>query len=336
MLSRLIVLVLVVACSRESSAGTPAPIVSAPVVPAPVVPAPVVPQQAVVPPEPTVRREGNLVVETPSIRTLQRGTRLRTHVVGPLSARSTRFWAGPTQVPEFVPLTRGPMELFLLDESAEGFFALYREPYDATATGCALGGPRGALNCEFAIALFAPNGTERWSHRLNDHFSRRDRLEVQDVRYANGVVYFNEACQSYSREARGRCSSLVAFDPATSEVRFRTPSLVSNGEIALVDGYVVAAYGFEGEKLEMSLVARDGGRIATRMELPAAVDSLAVASALPNRAELDVLLKDRGLTWRVALEGLDGAEPRIVPVGEAPPELPSRFPTLRMGDRDPQ
>jgi hypothetical protein len=331
MVLRSFVLLWFVGCN--SSPRESAPVVAAPVVPGPVVPAPVVPDEAA--PQPVVRREGNLVVEWPTTRTLQEGTRLRTHVVGPLSANATRYWAGPTRVPDFVPLKRDALELFLLDESAEGFFALYREPYGATESGCALRGSREATNCEFTVALFAPDGSERWAHRLNDHFSRRDRLEVQDVRYSNGVVYFNEACQSYSREARGRCSSLVALDPASGEVRFRTPSLVSNGEIVVLDSHLVASYGFEGEKLEMSLVARDTGRVTTRLEMPAAIEHIEVASSSASRAELDVLLKERGATWRVVLEDLD-ERPRIVPQGEPPPQLPSRFPTLRMGDRDPQ
>ena len=33
---------------------------------------------------------------------------------------------------------------------------------------------------------------------------------LKNVRYDGGVLYFNEACQSYSKEAQGKCSSIVA------------------------------------------------------------------------------------------------------------------------------
>lgn len=282
----------------------------------------------------TTRRDGNLVVEWPTTHAPMGHGRLRTHVVGPLNAQATRYWAGPTRVPEWLPLRRDALELFLLDETPEGFFALYREPYDATPTGCGLSGARQGQNCEFAVALFAPDGTERWAHRLNDSFSRPDQLEVQDVRYFGGVVYFNEACQSYSREARGRCSALVALDPSTGEVRFRTRPLVSNGELVMLEQYVLASYGFTAESDTLSLVSRSTGVIAARMPLPIAAEHIEVVSASPTRAVVDLELTERDEPWRVAIEALDQPHPRFVPETAPPERVPSRFPTLRMGMRD--
>jgi len=260
---------------------------------------------------------------------------MRAHVTGSLSANATRYWAGPTQVPDWLPLHRSALELFLLDETPEGFFALYREPYGATPNGCALGGPRADNNCEFVVALFGRDRTERWAQRLNDFFSRPDHLEVQDVRYAGEVVYFNEACQSYSREARGRCSSLVALDATTRQLRFRTRPLVSNGEILVLDAYVLASYGFTAEPDSLSLVSRATGRVAARMELPVAAQHLALVSTSPTRAVVDVSLAQRAVPWRISLEALDQPAPHFVPETPPPAEQPSRFPTLRMGMHDP-
>lgn len=296
-------------------------------------PAPV-PLPTPAPDGPSVRREGNLIVEWPSRHRTIRGGRLRTHVSGPLTARSTRYWAGPTRPPDWLPLTRGALELALLDETSDGFFALYREPYDATNEGCSLSGRRRNQNCSFVAAFFAPDRTERWAHRLNEHMSRPDRLEVQDARYGDGVVYFNEACQSYSREAGGRCSSLVALDTTTGRVRWRTGPLVSNNHIELLDRHVVAAYGFTAERDVLSLVSRDRGEVVARLDMPAAAERLAIAERSPAQAIVEVYLSGRGLPWLVRAEGLDGPAPRLVPEVAAPPEQPSRLPVLRRGMRD--
>jgi len=284
-------------------------------------------------PPTSTRRGGGLIVEWPPRQHLTGGGRGRTHVVGPLGAQSTRTWAGPTRVPDWMPLTRGPLELFLLDEVADGLFALYREPYGATPASCATSGPLESHNCEFIAALYLADGSERWSIRLNDLLSRRDHIEVQDARYADGVVYFNEACQSYSRQAGGRCSALVAVDPVARRVLWRSRPLVSNGEIAVIDArWILAAYGFTAEKDQLSLVSRANGRVVSRLELPAAAHQIALAPGMTDVAEIRIY--GRGVPWRVRIDRLASARPRLVPETAAPPQLPSRFPTLRLGDRD--
>lgn len=286
---------------------------------------------------PTVRRDGNLVVTWPTNQVPRSDARTRSHVAGPLNAGGTRLWAGPTQVPDWLVLRRGVLELYLLDETAEAYIALYREPYDARPTGCSARGPRAHQNCEFVLVNYARDQSERWVLRLNDYFSRPDHLELQDVRYAGGVVYFNEACQSYSREAGGRCSSLIGLDPMTREVRLRTPPLVSNGEIAVLDSCVITAYGFTGEKDQLALVSRDDGRVLARMDLPVAAAHLTITSSTGTQAFLDVDLKERAEPWRIQIDAIDQRIPRFIPIGPPPAPLPSefQFPTLRRGMRDP-
>ncbi len=231
---------------------------------------PVAPSCGATPPP---RRTGNnLVVDSPAHPQEQASyLRLRTHVAGTLSSGAERKWIGG-EVPSFVPLVAGvpshraTEELFLLDAGSEGFFAFYRDPYGSGGS-CTLGAP---ANCAFSAALYACDGHEVFRFALDPVLSRKDHLEIQDIRYDRGVVYFNEACQSYAKEAGGKCSSLVAFDPRAQRVLWRTGPLVSNGRFALTEGYVVSGYGFTAESDFVRLVRRSDGAV---------VDTKAVATA---------------------------------------------------------
>src|SRR5262249_4644952 len=162
-------------------------------------PPPAVAAGPCVPPRPpAIRTGGDLTVTSPPRAARQSiGLRLRTHVEGPLTRGSPRNWIGP-EVPGFVFLVAATRELTLLDPAPHRFVALYRDPYNAAS--CTLGADK---NCSFGVAFFECAGRQRWLLLLDPLFSRPDHLEVQDVRYADGIVYFNEACQSYSREAGG-------------------------------------------------------------------------------------------------------------------------------------
>src|SRR5262249_14090676 len=150
-----------------------------------------------------------------------------------------REWGGP-EVPVFVPLASGSLELFVLDRGTEDV-ALYRDPYDAGS--CSLSGD---ANCDYEVKVFRC-GELAASVALGPLLSRKDELEVQDIRYADGVLYFNEACQSYSRLAGGRCSSMVAVDVQSGQVLWRSEPLRSNNVFLVVGDYLVTGYGFTGE-----------------------------------------------------------------------------------------
>jgi hypothetical protein len=171
----------------------------------------------------------------------------------------------PDKTPEFVPRAEDGLELFVADATGEGWLAFYRTPLERW---------EGAANPEFAAALFSPSGERRWKLRLNDFLSRPDRLEIQDVRYSGGRLYFNEACQSYSREALGRCSSLVRVDPAARLVDWRTPPLTSNGVFILHGPWVIAGYGFTAEPDFLHVVDRETGRVLARRRLDSAASYL--------------------------------------------------------------
>ncbi len=187
---------------------------------------------------------------------------MRAHVEGALSRGSPRVWVG-RDVPPFVLVQGGTRELFLLDQAPDGFVGLYRDPYGASS--CRLDGD---ANCSFGAALFECSGKTRWLFALDPFLSRKDHLEIQDMRYADGVLYFNEACQSYSREAQGKCSSLVAVEPLTKTLLWRTRPLVSNATFLVAGRYLITGYGFTAEPDALFLVRRSDGKIMSSTPIP--------------------------------------------------------------------
>ncbi len=221
--------------------------------------------------------------------------RLRTHTSGPLSGADRRDWSG-SRIPDHVPAKLGTLELFLLDEADGGHLAFYRDPYGVGS--CALGGTH--ANCAYAARFYTSGGTLAWSLDLGTVMSRPDQLEVQDIRLADGVLYFNEACQSYAADAGGTCSSLVAVDPRAGRVLWRTTPLVSNGRFLIRGCYVVAGYGFTAEPDAVFLVDRGTGAVRQKIGVSSAPERYKLVR--PN--ELAVTLY-AGTVRRYALEGFD-------------------------------
>lgn len=199
-----------------------------------------------------------------------------------------------------MPRKLGTLELFLLDPADGGHLAFYREPYGLGS--CSLGGN---ANCAYVARLYTAAGTLAWSVTLGELMSRRDALEVQDIRLADGVLYFNEACQSYSSDARGACSSLVAVDPNAHRVLWRTDPLVSNGRFVIRGCYIVAGYGFTAEPDAVFLVDRGTGAVRQKIGVSSAPGSYKLAPA-----QLDVTLYAGG-TRRYALEGFASDAARL-------------------------
>ena len=244
---------------------------------------------------PAVRRAGVFKVESPPRHKPERWLRLRTHQGGSWLPKDGRHWEGP-EVPLFVPLTQGGMELSVLDPIAGGYLAFYRSaPKDGDA------------NADFEVRLFACNGRPLATLPLNPLLSRASHLEVQDVRYADGTVYFNEACQSYSRQAGGLCSRLVAADPSSRKVLWRTLPLVSNNVFRVVGGHLVAGYGFTGERAFLRVIRRSDGRVVQQLRLPKNHFALE-----PQGQSLNVEL---GGSWQhYKMTGFDTPKPRLVPM----------------------
>ncbi|MEP7124403.1 MAG: hypothetical protein ABJE95_25975 [Byssovorax sp.] len=253
-------------------------------------------------PPPPTRIAGDLSVSSPPRpRTRTIPTRMRTDVEGSLSHGSPRTWVG-RDVPPFVLVEGGTRELTLLDQAPDGFVGLYRDPYGASS--CNLSNP---ANCSFGVALFECVGKTRWLLLLDPFFSRKDHLEVQDVRYADGILYFNEACQSYSKEANGQCSSLVAIEPLTKTLLWRTQPLVSNATFLVAGRYLITGYGFTAEPDALFIVRRSDGKVMSRVSIPTAHHTL----DLDGSGVLRVSMWS-GPERQFRAEGFDGDHPRLV------------------------
>lgn len=253
---------------------------------------------------PLTRTGGNLTVHAPP-RKPQRsvGSRMRTQIEGALSAGSLRVWTGP-QVPGFVPLLEGTAELFLLDHQPDGsFLAFYRDPYDASS--CALSGHN---NCAYVATLFAHCGEVMWSISLTDLLSRPDHLEIQDIRLDGDTLYFNEGCQSYSKDANGKCSALIAVDPRANQVLWRTKPLVSNALFFISGDYIVAGYGFTAERDTLSIVRRSDGRVMQTKRLPKAPQDIRLLE--PGMLEVEVYPGDTTYLFRMV--GWETGSPKLV------------------------
>lgn len=165
-------------------------------------------------------------------------------------------------LPPYVPPRLDGLDMILADSTADGWLALYRTPLAEWA------GMHG--NGRYRAILYAGDGARTWDLDLTRFLSRTDHLEIQDIRYADGKLYFNEACQSYSREAGGRCSSLLRVDVAKAAVDWRTPPLVSNNVLILHGPWVIAGYGFTAEPDFLHLVDRRTGAVVAKQRLDSA------------------------------------------------------------------
>jgi hypothetical protein len=200
----------------------------------------------------------------------------------------------------------------LLDRVDGGYLALYREPYGGRS--CQLGND---TNCDYEVRLFDCSGQLLSTLDLNAFMSRRQHLEVADVRFADGIVYFNEACQSDSWQAGGRCSSLVAVDSRSRKLVWRTAPKVSNNVFLLGGRYLITGYGFTGETSSLFLVARDTGRVVRRSPLrttQAVGGNHDAMSLLPGeQLRVGVYESDHDILFRAS--GLNGSQPTLTRIG---------------------
>jgi hypothetical protein len=251
---------------------------------------------------------GLLVLHPPEPMRPAGGKRLRSHTHD--SHHLGDHWAGPP-VPAFIPLTSGGARLDVLERVGKFHVALYRETYDALWSRA---DSSSWTNRKYDIRIFDCNGKSVARITPNDFFSRKDHLEVQDVRFdGKRTVYFNEACQTYSRQAGGRCSSLVAVDVITKKVKWRSWPKRSNNVFLLHGDYIIAGYGFTGEASSLHMIRRSDGRVVTSKSLRVNVfpggnhDSLAVQS--DGALRVGVYESDKDLLFR--LTGFDSRTPTV-------------------------
>ena len=171
----------------------------------------------------------------------------------------------PSGTPAFVPRELDELNLAIADAVPEGWLALY-ESGDLAPNE----------NHTYRAILYAHDGSRVWDLILNRFLSARTRLEIQDMRYQDRKLYFNEACPSYAREAQGRCSALLRVNPARKALEWRSRNLVSNDIFILHGPWAITGYGFTAEPDSLYLIERASGRIRARAGLDTAHDYLEV------------------------------------------------------------
>lgn len=140
-------------------------------------------------------------------------------------------WVGP-RVPPFVAPKRDGMTLNILDPHRDGWLAFYRELYGDP--GCEAASKRS--RCEFAAVLFDEAGRELWQVKLDALFSAPG-VQIDDLHWHDGVLYFNEACPMGVTK---HCGAIVAYDPAKKRVKWRSRPSVSDDAFRIADDRIVA------------------------------------------------------------------------------------------------
>lgn len=283
------------------------------------------------------RQFGGLVVESPPrARTESAVGRLPYDIEGSLVVGDGRVWVGP-EVPGYVPLgieapasaSRGgkasagasgsqgsALELVRLRPDADGALALYREMYATMdGPGCpslAREGKLGWTNCLVRARYYTRAGDLRWELDVSGLYPREDHLQLVDLVKVGERVYYNEACATYSAEARGRCANLVAVDTsgAAPAVLWRSKPLVSNAPIVPVGPagrWLVTGYGFTDERDFLVLVDAERGTVVQKVPVKKAPESIVLAAD----GTLEVLIYGAEVPQRFELVGLDGAKPKL-------------------------
>jgi len=212
------------------------------------------------------------------------------------------------ELPWFVDGWIGDTELHVLERVPGGFLVSYRDSI-RTSSICSLDT---ATNCPVHVSFYDEFGDRLWTVRLDDHLSRPDHLRNVDVRLVDDALYFDEGCRSYASEAGGHCSALVALDPWSGHVLWRTRPLVSNEEMLVVGDHIVTGYGFTDEADFLYVVRRADGEVVEEVWVPKAPTSMTLITE-PTYGDglLEVTLYDDSVQ-HYTMRDWAGANPRLI------------------------
>ncbi|MBM4376651.1 MAG: hypothetical protein FJ095_16330 [Deltaproteobacteria bacterium] len=253
------------------------------------------------PPATAARRHGNLLIPaTPRARTHPTRGYVPTDTEGTFLASDERVWVG-LPVPAYVPAGLEDLELSRLLETPDETLALYRNYYGHGAVpGCAT--VHRSDNCTYRARLYRKDGTLTSEIDFNGLMHQPEHLRVDHITLADGVLYYPQSCQSYAREAKRRCSDIVALDVKSTPTRvlWRSAFLMSNAEIVRVGEYLVTGYGFTAETDYLHALDARTGKLMARVVLPSAPEELRV-----NGAVLEVFVYGSDVPVRFAMKGFD-------------------------------
>lgn len=118
-------------------------------------------------------------------------------------------------------------------------------------------------------SLYGASGKILWTLDLNEYVEEKS-MEVQDIHFDMGILYFNAACISYSSGSGGLCSSLYAINPVERKRIWKSDYLVSNDIFLLTGELIVAGYGFTAEPDYLYLIDRKTGNTLNKTKLDSA------------------------------------------------------------------
>jgi len=265
---------------------------------------------------------GLTVTDPPATRTESTRGRLRLDIEGTLVTHDKRTWVGPT-VPQHIPLGADRMELVRLIETPlpqtivapaidtpAGHLALYREMFGraGTSPGCALEDPH--ENCRQVARFYHADGRLGFEVDFNALFPRPTHLVVHDLLLVGDTLIYNEACQTYAADAKGKCSNIVALDISKTKptVKWRSAPKLSRGDLLIVGPYLIAGYGFTDERDKLHVLELATGKLRHSVNVRKAPEVLNLVASHEGLA-LDAWLYGEDEARRFTISGFFGKDP---------------------------
>jgi hypothetical protein len=91
-----------------------------------------------------------------------------------------------------------------------------------------------------------------------------------------GILYVENAHQTYAKSSYGRNAYVSAIDPAKRKLLWRSPALVANADnFVLLNNTIVSGYGFTAEPDYLYALDRATGKVTGRVLLPSSPQTIA-------------------------------------------------------------
>ena len=162
-----------------------------------------------------------------------------------------------TPVPSFIKREIDGLKLFILDQTAKGYMALYRSPLSAE-------------KYHFKVLVSSDNAEVSNKIDLLNLVGSKYNLEVQDVRLKDDILYFNAPSVTYASSTKGKSAALYAYDLLHHKLLWKSHYLVSNNIFLVEDDFIVSGYGFTAERDWLYILDRASGKVLAKKRLDSA------------------------------------------------------------------
>ena len=148
------------------------------------------------------------------------------------------------------------------------------------------GGYIGLTKRPHVATLYDAKGQQLWSKDLDSLIDGRKvqgdskklnfELDVYDIAYQNGILFFNAVCPSYSADYLGKCSEVIALDAQSGDIKWRSNYLVSNSNIRPLGNVLVTGYGFTDENDFVYVLDAETGKTLQKLKVDSAPDAIGI------------------------------------------------------------